>query len=116
MSDIRWSEHDAPAELSTTRKAELAEVICALLNGSDHARLLELHYFSEEPQLMDIMRVLVGLTQETREALHTFLTRASDAQEIAATVDSSGQLLLEGPVRCAAVLPFRPARGRKGGR
>jgi hypothetical protein len=115
MSDVRWNEHDAPAELSRARKAELADVICALLDGVDRARLLELHYLSEEPQLMDIMRTLVGLRPETREALHTFLTRASDAQEIAATADSPGQLLLAGPVRCAAVLPFRPARDRKSG-
>ena len=110
MSDVRWGEHDAPAELSRDRKSELAEVVCALLDGSERARLLELHYLSEEPQLMDIMRILIGLRPETREALHTFLTRASDAQEIAATADPSGQLLLVGPVRCAAVVPFRPIR------
>ena len=110
MSDVRWNEHDAPAELSRAGKGELADVVCALLEGSDRARLLELHYLSEEPKLIDIMRVVVGLTEETREALHTFLTRASDAQEITAMADSSGELLLSGPVRCASVLPFRHPR------
>jgi hypothetical protein len=106
MSDVRWSEDDG-ADLSRARKAELADLVCALLDGTDRARMLELHYWSEEPELLDIMRVIVGLTDETREALHTFLTRASAAQEISAEADSAGQLLLSGPLRCAAVLPFR---------
>jgi hypothetical protein len=107
MSDVRWSEQDGPTELSRARKAELADLVCAFLDGSDRARMLELHYWSEEPALLDIMRVIVGLTDETRAALHTFLTRASAAQEITAEADSAGQLLLSGPLRCAAVLPFR---------
>jgi hypothetical protein len=106
MSDVRWSEHDVPAALSGARKAELGELVCALLDGSDRARLLELRYWSEEPQLLDIMRIVVGLTDETRGALHAFLTRASAAQEIAATAETSGRLLLLAPVRCATVLPF----------
>jgi hypothetical protein len=110
MSDVRWSEHDAPAQLSSARKAELAEVLCALLDGTDRARLVELHYWSEEPQLLDIMRIVVGLSEETRAALHTFLTRAADPQKITGTAETSGELLLSGPVHCAAVLPFRPPR------
>jgi hypothetical protein len=110
MSDVRWSEHDGPTELGRARKAELADLVCTLLEGSDRARMLELHYWSEEPQLLDIMRILIGLTDETRAALHTFLTRASAAQEIAAISEASGQLLLSAPVRSAAVLPFRSPR------
>jgi hypothetical protein len=110
MSDVRWSEQEVPAELAGAGKAQLADVVCTLLDGSERTRLLELHYWSEEPQLLDIMRIVVGLSDEAREALHTFLIRAADPQQITATAESAGQLLLSGPVHCAAVLPFRPPR------
>jgi hypothetical protein len=110
MSDIRWSEQELPDATGDGRKAELADIICTLLDGKASARLLELHYWSEEPQLMEIMRVVAGLTDEARASLRAFLARASDPQEITVTADQLGQLTLSAPVRCAAVLPFRRPR------
>jgi hypothetical protein len=111
MSDIRWNEQDLPSA-ADVRKLELADIILTLLDGNDRARMVELHYWSQEPQLLDIMRVVVGLSEETRETLHKFLTRASDPQEIAGTADQPGRLTLSAKsVRCAAVLPFgRPRK------
>ena len=112
MSDIRWNEQESPGQIGDPGKAELADILCTLLDGENRARLLELHYWSEEPQLLEIMRVVAGLTDETRGALRTFLARASDPQEITAIGGLPGQLTLSGPVRCAAVLPFGRARKR----
>ena len=110
MSDIRWSGHGAPAE--NTGKAELADIVCALLDGAERARLLELHYWSEEPQLLDIMRIVVGLPDDAREALRTFLAQVADPQEVSATAGPSGRLTLTAPVRCAAIRHSGPDESR----
>jgi hypothetical protein len=107
MSNIRWTGHDAATETTGGGRVELADIVCTLLDGAERARLLELHYWSEEPQLLDIIRIVVGLTDETREALRTFLVQASDPQEISATTHPSGQLTLSAPIRSAAILSFR---------
>ena len=55
-------------------KACLASVLQRLIEKCPHkARLIELVYWSEEPDLAEVMRHYVALTPELRATLHAFL-------------------------------------------
>ncbi len=55
---------------------------------SEPARAIEMAYWSEEPGLLEIIRVVACFRPETRTALLAFLSKASDARRISA---ASGQ-------------------------
>lgn len=76
-------------------KPDLQTIVSALLaDHSDPAQLLELFYWSEEPNLLPTIRALVGMTEETRAALCAYLTVARDPAGIVAHVSGEGALVL----------------------
>ena len=64
-----------------------------MYGSSEAARVIEMAYLSEEPGLLEIIRVVACLPQETRTALLVFFSSASDARRISA-VSSHGDLVL----------------------
>ncbi|HWE77512.1 MAG TPA: hypothetical protein VG270_03225 [Pseudolabrys sp.] len=73
---------------------------------SEPARLLELCYWSEEPELLAVLRHYVNLPEKARDALRAFLAITADCPE---TVDV--RLTAEGHVRLASpVLSGRALR------
>jgi hypothetical protein len=57
------------------------------------ARAIEMAYWSEEPGLLEIIRVVACLRPETRTALLDFLSSAPDARQISAAT-SQGTFVL----------------------
>jgi hypothetical protein len=58
------------------------------------ARVIELYYWSCEPQLLDMIRAIIAMPAPAREKLEAFLSMAGDPETIAASIDRSGRLIL----------------------
>jgi hypothetical protein len=68
-----------------------------LAECADSSRLLELYYFSREPDVLEIMRAIAALPEETRASLEAFLTVSEDPTAVAAKWDGAGRLTLSSP-------------------
>ena len=58
------------------------------------ARVMELYYWSREPQLLEIIRSIIAMPAQSREQLEAFLSMAGDPATIAASIDKNGRLSL----------------------
>jgi hypothetical protein len=55
---------------------------------------LEALYWSREPGLIEIVRGIAGMTEDTRAAIEAFVILARDTKTVAASVDQRGVLTL----------------------
>jgi hypothetical protein len=73
--------------------------------------VIELYYWSAEPELIGILRRYVALPDKARDALQAFLAMTADCPEtVEVTVSQEGQVTLYSPVvaevlRKTAILP-----------
>jgi len=58
------------------------------------AELLELYYWCKEPGLIDVVRGIATMPEETRAALEAFIALAREAKSISADLDQRGVLTL----------------------
>jgi hypothetical protein len=76
------------------------------------ARLLELCYWSEEPELLAVLRHYVNLPEGARDALRAFLAITADCPEtVEARLTAEGDVRLTSPVlngRALKTLPQPP--------
>jgi hypothetical protein len=76
------------------------------------ARLLELCHWSEEPELLAVLRHYVNLPEGARDALRAFLAITADCPEtVEAALTPEGALRLASPVlsgRALQTLPLPP--------
>ena len=68
-----------------------------LAECGDSSRLLELYYFSREPDVLEIMRAVAALPEDARAALEAFLTVSHEPGAITAKWDGAGRLTLASP-------------------
>ena len=70
----------------------------------------ELYYWSKEPGLLDVIRGIAAMPEQTRGALETFIALASEPKSVTASLDARGVLQLSSAdvartaalARCAA--------------
>ena len=85
----------ANAPNDQTAEPELDRLIEHIFRQLDSpARVMELYYWSREPQLLEIIRSIIAMPEQTREKLEAFLSMAGDAETIAASIDDTGRLSL----------------------
>lgn len=60
-------------------------------------RILELYYWSREPELLATIRAIIAMPPASQAALATFLEIAGDPQSVAACVDGHGNLTFTSP-------------------
>src|SRR5258708_241521 len=58
------------------------------------ARALELFYWSKEPGLLEVIRGIAAMTEETRGVLEAFVGLTSEPKSAVASLDASGMLRL----------------------
>jgi len=58
------------------------------------AQVLELYYWSREPGLIEVIRGIVAMPEESRAALEAFVAISRDAKTVVATLDRRGALTL----------------------
>jgi len=76
---------------------ELADIVRDLvLQDGDPAKVLEMHYWSQEPGVLECSRAIAIMSIEARSALQAFLT-AFTGHRITASLDASGGLNLRPP-------------------
>jgi len=77
-----------------TRSSRTGNLIGALVSECrDPARMLELYYWSTEPELLPIIRGFASLPNETRAQLEAFLL-AAEPKSIVAKIGANGQIRL----------------------
>jgi len=76
---------------------ELADIVRDLvLQDGDPAQVLEMHYWSQEPGVLECIRAIAVMSIDARSALQAFLT-AFTGHRITASLDASGGLNLRPP-------------------
>jgi hypothetical protein len=78
---------------------DLAELLRHLATHHEPSRVIELYYWSREPDLTEVMRQFIALPQQAKKALRAFLHMATeDAGSVAVVVGPNGELTLSSPV------------------
>ena len=78
------------------------------------AHMVELYYWSAEPELIGILRRYITLPDEPRDALRAFLTITADCPEtIQVTVSQEGHVTLSSPAVSGIMLKTTRLRIKK---
>ena len=86
-----------PSKPRPRKLQELADIVRDLvLQDGDPAKVLELHYWSQEPGVQECIRAIAVMPIEARSALQAFLA-ASTGHTITVSFDGSGGLNLRPP-------------------
>jgi hypothetical protein len=81
--------------LKRARDKANKRLIRVLLAGCESpGKALELHYWSREPGLLDIMRGIVMMSEGARAAIEAFVLLARDTRSVTANLDQRGLLTL----------------------
>jgi hypothetical protein len=85
-----------------------ARVIAALDEANSWSHVLELHYWSREPGMLDIVRALVAMPEHARAAIEAFCMMVHEPAAVAADLDAAGRLTLTSPQmgRSLAIMQF----------
>jgi hypothetical protein len=97
-----------PATLNTEAEGTRSKVIAALDESNNWSHVLELHYWSREPGMLDIMRALATMPEDTRAMIETFCAIVHEPAAVAADLDAAGRLTLTSPQigRSLAIMQF----------
>jgi hypothetical protein len=80
------------------RSRGLRGLVYQLVDTADPALLIELYYWSREPQLARIIRQLHLLPEEARDGLMAFFTLARGSEHtVSITISTDGVLTLSSP-------------------
>jgi hypothetical protein len=80
------------------KQSELAEKVRELImQEGDPARVLELYYWCQEPGLLNCIRAIIAMPDESRAVLQAFLSDAAADKAVTASLDSSGSLNIRSP-------------------
>jgi hypothetical protein len=94
-------------------ETELEHILNSIVvTCGDPARVLELFYWSQEPEVLEIIRSLMSFSKQSRELLCSFLTSVADPRSISVEIGLPGQLTLVSPEIAEAMLamPYPPTR------
>jgi hypothetical protein len=86
MTKSRWQD---------PRSRKILESILA--DCADSSYVFELHYWTREPGMLDLIRAIAALPEETRSALEAFFAMSHEPAAIAAKWDAGGRLTLASP-------------------
>ena len=94
-NNVKKSPQSAPEPASKVRSV-LREIVECCPHPS---RLLELYYWSAEPELLATLHRYINLPQQPREALQAFLTMVADCPDsVNVQVSRNGAITLSSPV------------------
>jgi hypothetical protein len=92
------SSRRATARVNPRIQARSERLIRTLVaGGGSPAKVLELCYWSREPGMIEIMRGIAAMREESRAALEAFIALARNPKSIAASLDPDGTLTLVSP-------------------
>lgn len=98
---------DSPVPANHTEKSNLADALQTLIaQAGDPARILECHYWSQEPGLVEFVRAFLAMPADVRTALRAFFAAAVVRDSITARVDATGTLSLRSPEAADVLTTF----------
>ena len=92
MNKTRHNQRKRTGPKSTRTTEHLVRALVA--GCGSPAQVLELYYWSKEPGLIDVIRGIVAMPEETRAALEAFMAISREAKSVVATLDRFGVLSL----------------------
>lgn len=94
-----------PPRRATGTERNVRAVLRRLAATCDNpAHVIELYYWSAEPQLITLLRRIIALPDEPREALRAFLTVTADCPEtVRVAVSKDGSVTLRSPATADAM-------------
>ena len=101
LSNGRYVRQVGPTARLELRLAEAVGIIVA--KHSDPGRILELYYWSRAPGLCELIRAVLAVNEEAREAVRGFLTTVPDPRSIAVVQLDSHVLTLAAPAQAPRV-------------
>jgi hypothetical protein len=80
-------------------QSDVFRVLHQLVDGcKDPGRFIELFYWSQEPQLAELIRAFVVLPEDAKHTLHAFLQLAEDnPQSVTTRINPDGGVTLSSP-------------------
>jgi hypothetical protein len=85
-------------ELDQDAQSELLSLVQNLIAQAGSAeRLIECHYWSQEPGLVELIRAFLAVPAEVQTALRAFFAAAVARTSVTASVDAAGALILRAP-------------------
>jgi hypothetical protein len=97
-ADMTYSSRRARAHVKSRFEARSERLIRTLVAGcGGTAEVLEFYYWSREPGMIEMMRGIVAMPEETRAALEAFIALARDPKSIGANWTLHGALTLASP-------------------
>ena len=78
----------------SSRRHTLESVIASIQRDGEWPRIVELYYWSREPGMLDVIRMVMTMPEAARASLEAFCARVYEPQEIAADLDSEGRLTM----------------------
>jgi hypothetical protein len=90
--------HSECLELDQDSQSELLSLVQNLIaEAGSVERLVECHYWSQEPGLVELIRAFLATPAEVQTALRAFFAAAVARKSVTASVDTSGALILRAP-------------------
>ncbi|MFL4970862.1 MAG: hypothetical protein ACJ8EN_22155 [Xanthobacteraceae bacterium] len=86
---------DEQSQSRCPRSRKILESILA--DCLDSSSLLEIYYWTREPGMLDLIRAIAAMPEETRSALEGFFAMSHEPTAIAAKWDAAGRLTLASP-------------------
>jgi hypothetical protein len=88
-------ERKSPRGMRPVIQPAAERLIRALVAGcGSPAEVLELYYWSKEPGLIEVIRGIAAMPEDTRAAIEAFVALARDANSVTAILDPRGALTL----------------------
>ena len=82
------------AQPGSPRRQNLDDVIASIRQDGDWPRIVEIYYWSREPGMLDVIRMLMTMPESARASLEAFCAMVHEPQEIAADLDTTGRLTI----------------------
>ena len=82
------------AQSGGPRRRTLESVVASIQRDGDWPRIVELYYWSREPGMLDVIRMIMTMPEAARASLETFCAMVYEPQEIAADLDLEGRLTM----------------------
>jgi hypothetical protein len=100
--------HDEAERQQSTAPSTNALIEMLISEHRDPARLLELHYWSQEPDVLPIIRTLCAMREKPRSIVAAFLSMADDPKTIGAMVNARGEVTMFSQQVETALLDLQP--------
>jgi hypothetical protein len=95
MAHVRRRRKPSCARERASQRLANKRLVRVLLGACENpAKALELHYWSKEPGLIEIIRSIVMMPEDVRAAIEAFVALARDTRTVTASLDRRGLLTL----------------------